>query len=146
MAPEQLEGREADVRSDIWSLGATLYEMTTGRRAFAGSSTASVISAIMREEPQPLAELVPMSPPALDRLVRTCVAKDPDERWQSAADVARTLEWMSPVEIDSDWQPRASHLPTRLRSWVSLALGLSSQLPPSSSRPIASVSGISLLR
>jgi eukaryotic-like serine/threonine-protein kinase len=94
MAPEQLEGREPDVRSDIWSLGATLYEMATGRLAFEGQSAASLISAIMKDEPRPLAELVPMSPPALDRLIRTCLAKDPDARWQSAGDLARELEWI----------------------------------------------------
>src|SRR5436853_2727342 len=76
MAPEQLEGKEADVRSDIFSFGALLYEMATGRKAFSGASQASLISAIMREEPAPIATLQPMASPALDRVVKTCLAKD----------------------------------------------------------------------
>jgi Tol biopolymer transport system component len=93
MAPEQLEGREADARSDIWSFGCVLYEMASGRRAFSGASQASLIGSIMRDAPRPLAELIPMSPPALDRVVAQCLAKDPDERWQSAGDLKRALEW-----------------------------------------------------
>ncbi|HYR46095.1 MAG TPA: serine/threonine-protein kinase, partial [Thermoanaerobaculia bacterium] len=77
MAPEQLEGKEADVRSDIFAFGAVLYEMATGRKAFSGTSQASLISAIMKEDPAPIATLQPMTPPALDRIVRTCLAKDP---------------------------------------------------------------------
>ncbi len=94
MAPEQLEGREADARCDIWALGATLYEMTTGRKAFAGKSQASLISAIMSSEPPPISTIVPMSPPAFDRLVRACLAKDPDERIQTAHDVRLQLDWI----------------------------------------------------
>jgi Tol biopolymer transport system component len=93
MAPEQLDGREADARSDLWSLGCVLYEMTTGRRAFEGKSQASLISAIMRDVPQPLGELVPISPPALDRLVGAMLAKDPEDRVQTAHDVKLQLRW-----------------------------------------------------
>jgi Tol biopolymer transport system component len=93
MAPEQLEGREADARSDLWSLGCLLYEMATGRRAFDGVTQASVISAIMRDMPRPMAELVPMSPAALDRLVGALLAKDPDERLQTAHDAKLQLTW-----------------------------------------------------
>jgi serine/threonine protein kinase len=93
MAPEQLEGKEADARTDIFAFGAVLYEMATGRRAFAGESEASLISAIMGSHPPPVTELAPMTPPAFERVVRTCLAKDPDSRWQSAGDVARQLEW-----------------------------------------------------
>jgi eukaryotic-like serine/threonine-protein kinase len=95
MAPEQLEGKESDPRSDIWALGATLYEMATGRKAFEGKSQASLISSIMKDEPRPLTELLPLTPPALDRIIRRCLAKDPDERWQSALDIASELRWIS---------------------------------------------------
>jgi Tol biopolymer transport system component len=94
MPPEQLEGKEVDARTDLFALAAVLYEMATGRRAFVGESRASVIAAILRSEPPPMTALAPLTPPALDRLVRTCLAKDPDDRWQSAADVARELRWI----------------------------------------------------
>jgi serine/threonine protein kinase len=93
MAPEQLEGREADARSDIWALGCVLYEMATGRRAYEGSSPASLISAILRDDPRPMGEFAPMTPASLDRIVRACLAKDPDRRWQSAGDLAIALRW-----------------------------------------------------
>ena len=92
MAPEQLEGREADVRSDVWALGCVLFEMASGRRAFDGKSQASMIGSIMTSEPPPISSVAPMAPPALDDLVRTCLAKDPDERWQSAGDLRRELQ------------------------------------------------------
>jgi serine/threonine protein kinase/Tol biopolymer transport system component len=95
MSPEQVEGREVDGRTDIWSLGATLYEMATGARAFDGASTASVISAVLRDEPKPIAERVPLTPPAFQRVVSQCLAKDPDDRWQSAGDVKRELDWIA---------------------------------------------------
>jgi serine/threonine protein kinase/Tol biopolymer transport system component len=95
MSPEQLEGRETDARSDIWALGCVLYEMATGTRAFDGTSQASLIGSIMHKDPAPMAQLAPMSPHALERLVRQCLAKDPTERWQSAGDVRRELEWIA---------------------------------------------------
>ncbi len=95
MAPEQLEGKEADARTDIFAFGAVLYEMATGRKAFAGTSQASLISAIMKEEPAPIATLQPMTPPALERVVRTCLAKDPEDRWQSAHDIKSELAWIA---------------------------------------------------
>jgi Tol biopolymer transport system component/tRNA A-37 threonylcarbamoyl transferase component Bud32 len=95
MAPEQLEGKEADVRSDIFSFGAVLYEMATGRKAFSGASQASLISAIMREEPAPIATLQPMTSPALDRVVKTCLAKDPEDRFQTAHDAKLQLQWIA---------------------------------------------------
>ncbi len=95
MAPEQLEGRDADVRTDIFAFGAVLYEMATGRKAFSGKSQASLISSIMSSEPPALATLAPMAPPALERVVRTCLAKDPEDRWQSAHDLKSELAWIS---------------------------------------------------
>jgi len=95
MSPEQLEGREADARSDLWALGCVLYEMVTGRRAFEGKSQASLIGSIMNTEPAPMATVAPMAPPGLDRLVRRCLAKDPEDRWQNARDIAHELQWIS---------------------------------------------------
>jgi len=95
MSPEQVEGKEADARSDIFSFGSVLYEMATGKRAFEGKSQLSVASAILEKEPEPITTLQPMAPPALDHVVRGCLAKDPDDRWQSAADIARELRWIS---------------------------------------------------
>ncbi len=95
MAPEQLEGREADARTDIFAFGAVLYEMATGKRAFSGASQASLIGAILHIEPPPVSTVEPSSPAVLDRIVKTCLAKDPDDRWQSAGDVGRQLRWIA---------------------------------------------------
>ena len=95
MAPEQLEGEIADVRSDIFAFGTTLYEMATGRKAFQGKTQASLIASILEREPPPIASVQPLSPPALERLVRTCVAKDPNERRQSMHDVLLDLKWIA---------------------------------------------------
>jgi len=95
MSPEQLEGREADARSDIFALGAVLYEMVTGKRAFEGKTTASTIAAIMAAEPPPISTVQPMSPPPLEATVKSCLAKDPDERLQSAHDVKLQLKWIA---------------------------------------------------
>jgi serine/threonine protein kinase len=94
MAPEQLEGKEADTRTDIFAFGAVLYEMATDRKAFSGKSQASLISSIMGSEPAPISSISPMTPPALDRVVKTCLAKDPDDRWQTAHDIAVQLRWI----------------------------------------------------
>src|ERR1700687_5576870 len=93
MAPEQLEGRDADARTDIFAFGCLLYEMATGRKAFSGGTQASLISAIMKEDPAPISTTQPMTPPALDRVVRKCLAKDPEDRWQNAADLGSELKW-----------------------------------------------------
>ncbi len=95
MAPEQIEGKDADARTDIFGFGALLYEMVTGKRAFEGKSQATLISAIMSREPRPMSHLVPVSPPALEHVVERCLAKDPDDRWQSAHSVGVQLKWIA---------------------------------------------------
>ena len=97
MAPEVLQGAEADARSDIFSLGCVLYQMVTGRHAFEGKSQLSVFTAILEHEPEPIATIQPLAPPMLDMVVRGCLAKDPAERIQSAHDVAMDLRWVSSV-------------------------------------------------
>src|ERR1700674_5552019 len=87
MAPEQLEGKEVDARTDIFAFGVVVYEMATGKRAFEGKTQASVIGAILKDDPTPISSLQPMTPPALDRLMKKCLAKDPEERWQNAHDL-----------------------------------------------------------
>src|SRR6201987_2583961 len=94
MAPEQLEGHEADARSDLFAFGCVLYEMATGKRAFDGKSTVSVVASIMNSEPAPVSTVAPLTPPALEWVIRKCLAKDPEERWQSAADLASEIRWI----------------------------------------------------
>jgi len=93
MSPEQVEGKDLDGRSDTFSFGAVLYEMLTGQRAFQGKSQLSVASAILEKEPAPISSLKPMTPPALDHAIRRCLMKEPERRWQSAADLADELQW-----------------------------------------------------
>jgi Tol biopolymer transport system component/tRNA A-37 threonylcarbamoyl transferase component Bud32 len=104
MAPEQLDGKDADARSDIFAFGAVLYEMLTGRRAFEAESQASLIASIIKEDPRPVSTLMPMAPRSLDRLVRRCMDKQPDERWQSIRDVGHELRWT----IQNPEQPTAA--------------------------------------
>ncbi|MFZ2490555.1 MAG: protein kinase [Thermoanaerobaculia bacterium] len=94
MAPEQLEGQEADARTDIFAFGAVLYEMATGRRAFQGKNKTSLIAAIVSSTPTPVSDHAPLTPPALDHVIRKCLAKDPEDRWQSIHDVADQLRWI----------------------------------------------------
>ncbi len=134
MAPEQLEGREADARADLWALGCVLYEMATGRRAFEGTSQASLIAAVLKEAPRPMTELQPLTPPALDRVVTQCLAKDPDERWQTAHDVKRELEWIAeggssvglpaPVAARRKSRERLAWVVAALAAAVAAALGV----------------------
>ena len=94
MSPEQVEGRDVDARSDLFAFGAMLYEMLTGRRAFPGKNPVIVASAILEKESEPLSTLAPMTPPALDRAIRRCLAKDPEQRWQAARDLTLELKWI----------------------------------------------------
>ncbi|HVT45770.1 MAG TPA: protein kinase [Thermoanaerobaculia bacterium] len=125
MAPEQVEGLEADARSDLFAFGAILYEMVTGRRAFDGKTKASLIVSILDREPQPLSEIQPLTPRSLDRVITTCLAKDPEERWQSAHDLMRELEWIRDG-VSSPSLPAASQ---RRRSRERLAWALAIVLP-----------------
>jgi Tol biopolymer transport system component/predicted Ser/Thr protein kinase len=98
MAPEQVEAKEVDARTDIFAFGAVVYEMATGKKAFEGKSSASVMAKILEAEPPPISSLQPMMPQALDRVVKRCLAKEPDERWQSANDLANDLRWIAEQE------------------------------------------------
>jgi serine/threonine protein kinase/Tol biopolymer transport system component len=127
MPPEQLEGGEADARSDIFSFGATLYEMATGQKAFPAKSQASLIAEILKAQPRPISELQPLVPPALERIVTTCLAKDPDDRWQSAGDLKRELVWISSAgSLAGVPAPVIAQRKTRERTWKILlaAVGL----------------------
>ena len=122
MAPEQLEGREADARTDIFAFGAVLYEMATGKKAFTGKSQASLIAAILSSDPQPMSTLQPLTPPALERVAQACLAKDPDDRWQTAHDVMLELKW-----IGSASQASTAVAPSRrsnLREWIGWVLAV----------------------
>jgi Tol biopolymer transport system component len=114
MSPEQVEGKELDVRSDIFSLGAVLYEMITGKRAFDGRSQLSVASAILEKEPVPPSAVRPLIPPALDHLIKKCIAKMPDERWQSASDLASELRW---IAENGSQMGEAGRVTTGRRRW-----------------------------
>ena len=126
MSPEQVEGKELDGRSDIFSFGSVLYEMLTGQRAFQGQSRLSVASAILEKEPAPISSIKPLTPLSLDRCVRRCLAKDPDERWQNAGDLADELRWIgssSDTGIAKPSTPPRTKLRERI-AWVLACAGI----------------------
>jgi serine/threonine protein kinase/Tol biopolymer transport system component len=132
MAPEQLEGREVDPRTDIFALGAIVYEMATGRPAFAADSRAGLIAAILDHEPQPVDGDEPRTPSSLERVVRKCLAKNPEGRWQSATDLADQLRWIAPGENGSAppaANARSGRLPWLAAAAVVLSLASAAALP-----------------
>ena len=116
MAPEQLEAKSVDARTDIWAFGAILYEMVTGRKAFEGESQASLITAIMSAAPPVVSSLQPLTPSLLDRVIRTCLAKDPDDRWGTAGDVGRQLSWVT--ERDPSAEARSALTRSGRAGWA----------------------------
>jgi len=118
MAPELLQGAEADARSDLFSFGCVLYEMVTGRRAFEGKSQLSVFTSILEKDPEPITVSQPLAPPALDRVVRACLAKDPADRFQSAHDVAMDLRWVIDSMSDSASEDSPKSSLSLTRSWT----------------------------
>jgi Tol biopolymer transport system component len=133
MSPEQLEGRDADARTDIFAFGALLYEAVTGRKAFESKSQASLISAIMAGTPPPISTVQPMTPPALERVIQKCLAKDPDDRWQTAQDLAAELKWIAdggsqigapvPVVARRKSRERGAWIVAGVMGVIALALG-----------------------
>lgn len=125
MAPEQLEGIEADARTDIFAFGAVLYEMVTGQKAFQGKSHASLIGAILERQPQPISELQPGIPVALDYLIRTCLAKRPEDRRQTAREVLNDLEWIAQARSQALFGTVQGQAPARrILPWAMAALAV----------------------
>ena len=126
MAPEQLEGKEVDARTDIFTFGAVVYEMATGKKAFEGKSQASLIAKILETDPQPISALQPVTPPALDRVVRRCLAKDPENRWQTARDLELEMksiqEGGSPAGLSMDRTTPARRQWTKMLLWSAAVL------------------------
>ena len=146
MAPEQIEGRAVDARSDIFSFGVVLYEMLSGRRPFAGDSRASLMAAIVAAEPPPLLSIQPRTPASLERLILRCLAKDPDDRWQTARDLAAELRWIAETGSGaSTAAPGLTRRPRRAVFWgaaagaVLTAAGFAAMVPWLGRRPAVPV-------
>ncbi len=122
MSPEQVEGKTADARSDVFAFGLVLYELVTGKRVFDGASPASVMASILKDQPRPMSELRPLTPKGLDRVVRTCLEKDPDKRWQSVRDVKHALDWITLDAADRDRPGQAKATMRSLRLWQGAAV------------------------
>lgn len=122
MSPEQVEGRTADPRSDLFAFGAVLYEMVTGQPPFHGESRSRLAAAILDSEPAAVSRIQPQVPAALERIIARCLAKDPEERWQSAADLATSLRW---IAAEGPTSTNATSAPALRRSnaacWVAVA-------------------------
>jgi len=123
MSPEQIEGQEADARSDIFAFGCVLYEMLTGRKAFEGKTQASLIAAIMTAEPPSLSTMVPIAPPTLDRVLKVCLAKEADDRWQTARDLLRELRWVADGAPEAMIGPVTAPARSRRRTVWAVATG-----------------------
>jgi Tol biopolymer transport system component len=119
MAPEQLEGKDVDARTDIFAFGAVVFEMATGKRAFEGKGQANLIAKILETDPPPISSLQPMTPPALDRVAKKCLAKDPEKRWQAASDVCDELKWIAEVGSQTGVPaPGVTQAKTSWRWWI----------------------------
>ncbi|HJZ74615.1 MAG TPA: protein kinase, partial [Vicinamibacterales bacterium] len=144
MSPEQLEGHEADARSDVFAFGVLVYEMVTGRKAFEATSQASLIAAILEHDPSPIRTLQPLAPHALQRVVHQCLAKRPDDRWQSARDLVTELRWIVEAAPESSvavsgrvgrWR-EISIAVTGLAAGVIVAAAAAWFVPRAGSRPV----------
>src|SRR6201997_248052 len=122
MSPEQIEGKEADARSDIFAFGAVLYEMATGKRAFQGKSHLSTASSILEKDPDPISTIQPLAPKALEHTVQTCLAKDPEERFQCAHDLKLQLMWLTGASDESPPAVTLTAARSSIKVWLAWAV------------------------
>jgi eukaryotic-like serine/threonine-protein kinase len=124
MAPEQIEGHDADARTDIFALGCVLYELITGKRAFEGKTSSNIMAAILATEPRKISELAPVTPPTLEWVVARCLEKDPDARWQNARDVALQLKWIADHPAEAATASAGGNRTSRSGLLIGLAAGI----------------------